>query len=112
MPLGDNAFLYSRSELQRPARELAEWLSTDQRNVFALVCKLSALHVEGQDVDFICKGDLMKVCELIQREISRLCRDGSSSLTFPGVSPGYPSMKLRSVSRQSTRIWSSIDGLA
>jgi hypothetical protein len=29
-------------------------------------------------------------------------RGGSRSLTFPGVDPGYPSMKLQSVSRQST----------
>jgi hypothetical protein len=44
---------------------------------------------------------------LIRWEIPRLCRGDSRSLTFPGVSPGYPSMKLRVVSRQSTRKWSS-----
>jgi hypothetical protein len=49
---------------------------------------------------------------LIQWEFPRLCRGGSRSLTFPGVVPGFPSMKLRIVSRQSTRIWSSIDGRA
>jgi transposase len=39
---------------------------------------------------------------LIQREFPRLCRGGSRSLTFPGVGPGYQSVKLRSVSQQST----------
>jgi hypothetical protein len=49
---------------------------------------------------------------LIHWEFPRLCRGGSGSLTFPGVVPGYPLMKLRVVSRQSTRIWSSINGRA
>jgi hypothetical protein len=40
---------------------------------------------------------------LIPWEIPRLCRGDSRSLTFPGVVSGHPSMKLRFVSRQSTR---------
>jgi len=40
---------------------------------------------------------------LIQWEFPRLCRGGSRSLTFPGVVSGHPLMKLRFVSRQSTR---------
>jgi hypothetical protein len=40
---------------------------------------------------------------LIPREFPRLCRGGSKSLTFQGVVSGHPSMKLRFVSRQSTR---------
>jgi putative transposase len=47
---------------------------------------------------------------LINWEFPRLCRGGSRSLMFPRVCPGYPLMKLRIVSRQSTRIWSSING--
>ena len=46
--------------------------------------------------------DLMDVA-LIPWEFPRLCRGGSRSLTFPGVVSGDPSMKLRFVSRQSTR---------
>jgi hypothetical protein len=49
---------------------------------------------------------------LMEWEIPRLCRGGSRSLTFSGVVPGFPLMKLRIVSRQSTRIWSSINGRA
>jgi type II secretory pathway predicted ATPase ExeA len=45
----------------------------------------------------------LKTPLLIQWEFPRLCRGGSSSLTFPGVFSGHPSMKLRFVSRQSTR---------
>jgi hypothetical protein len=41
---------------------------------------------------------------LILWEFPRLCRGGSRSLTFQGVVSGHPSMKLRFVSRQSTRI--------
>src|SRR4051794_24891038 len=40
---------------------------------------------------------------LIQWEFPRLCRGSNRSLTFPGVVSGHPSMKLRFVSRQSTR---------
>ena len=40
---------------------------------------------------------------LIPGEFPRLCRGGSRSLTFQGVVSGHPSMKLRFVSRQSTR---------
>ena len=40
---------------------------------------------------------------LIPWEFPRLCRGGSRSLTFPGVVSSHPSMKLRFVSRQSTR---------
>jgi len=40
---------------------------------------------------------------LIQWEFPRLCRGGSRSLTFQGVVSGHPLMKLRFVSRQSTR---------
>ena len=40
---------------------------------------------------------------LIHWEFPRLCRGGSRSLTFQGVVFGHPSMKLRFVSRQSTR---------
>jgi hypothetical protein len=43
----------------------------------------------------------------MQWVIPRLCRGDSRSLTFPGVSPGCPSMKLSVVSRQCTRKWSS-----
>src|SRR4051794_15923725 len=43
-------------------------------------------------------------------ELPRLCRGGSRSLTFSGVVPGCPPTNLRIVSRQSTRIWSCIDG--
>jgi hypothetical protein len=49
---------------------------------------------------------------LIKWEFPRLCRGGSRSLTFPGVFPGFPSMKLQIVSRQSTRMRSSTDGRA
>ena len=48
-------------------------------------------------------GDTLEYAQLIQGEFPRLCRGGSSSLTFPGVFSGHPSMKLRFVSRQSTR---------
>ena len=41
--------------------------------------------------------------DLIPWEFPRLCRGGSRSLTFPGVVSGHPWMKLRFVSRQSTR---------
>jgi hypothetical protein len=40
---------------------------------------------------------------LMQREFPRLCRGGSRSLTFPGVGPGYPLMKLWVVGRPSIR---------
>jgi hypothetical protein len=48
------------------------------------------------------RGDLHPL--LIHWEFPRLCRGGSRSLTFQGVVSGHPSMKLRFVSRQSTRI--------
>ena len=53
---------------------------------------------------------------LIPWEFPRLCRGGSRSLTFPGVVSGHPSMKLRFVSRQSTRTmefhrWTSSESL-
>ena len=44
------------------------------------------------------------IARLIHFEFPRLCRGGSRSLTFPGVFPGFPSMKLQIVSRQSTRM--------
>jgi hypothetical protein len=46
---------------------------------------------------------ILAILELITSEFPRLCRGGSRSLTFPGVVSGDPSMKLRFVSRQSTR---------
>jgi hypothetical protein len=59
-----------------------------------------------------CVRSRRRVVLLIQWEFPRLCRGGSRSLTFPGVVPGYPSRKLVTVSRQSTRIRSSTDGRA
>jgi hypothetical protein len=69
----------------------------------------------GESIGPVTPGEVLReefMAQLIQWEFSRLCREGSKSLTFPGVCPGCPPTKLGSVSRQSTRTWSSIDGRA
>ena len=60
--------------------------------------------------DYMRRHDLSAaaIALLIHWEFPRLCRGGSRSLTFAGVCLGHPLMKLRIVSRQSTRTWSSI----
>jgi hypothetical protein len=57
----------------------------------------------GGNATFTMLGFLIATKKLIHWEFPRLCRGGSRSLTFQGVVCGHPSMKLRFVSRQSTR---------
>ena len=55
--------MYRCSDVLKTANETSEHLTGLERSAFSHFCKLVALHAKGQDIDFLCKGDLMTLCD-------------------------------------------------
>jgi hypothetical protein len=83
----------------KKADGLSEQDFADMRKVIGYIHRHSAQRPKGDVTDTRWRKSL------IQWEIPRLCRGGSRSLTFPGVSLGYLSTRHRRLCGSSTRMF-------